>query len=292
MASCGTCGAEGLAAGQACPRCGSMPAPDLELGARPKAAAKPAKPKVQQEELSLELAVDPRELVAQRSAVAPLAGQAPTPPAPAAYATAPVARGGQAAPLARPPAPHAMAPRPGHPMQAQSDLETDALVLADYGDAPSSWIFAPMYAWRVLKRQRELKTALAVRKQEAEHAQTALEDALVALAERARPLAEKTQTYLMALEEVSRAEDMLRSRDRVLAAEQDAQRQRLLQVDARVGKAEGDLAAAQANERGVAGELASAQGALARAEAKLKKAEGELKAVVQAMDKQRAGGAA
>ncbi|HEX8794176.1 MAG TPA: hypothetical protein VF765_24705 [Polyangiaceae bacterium] len=289
MASCGTCGAEGLAPGQACPRCGSMPAPDLELGARPKPAAKPAKPRVQQEELSLELAVDPRELVAQRSA---LAAGAPTPPAPAAYPTAQVVRGGQAAPLARPPAPQAMAPRSGHPMQAQSDLETDALVLADYGDAPSSWLFAPMYAWRVLKRQRELKAALAVRKQEAEHAQTALEDALVALAERARPLAEKTQTYLMALEELSRAEDVLRSRDRVLAAEQDAQKQRLLQVDARIGKAEGDLAAAQANERGIAGELASAQGALARAEAKLKKAEGELKAVLQAMDKQRAGGTA
>ena len=285
MASCGTCGAEGLASGQACPRCGSMPAPDLELGARPRPAAKPAKPKVQQEELSLELAVDPRELVAQRSAE-------PMPPAPAAYATAQVVRGGQSAPLARPPAPQAIAPRPGHPVQAQSDLETDALVLADYGDAPGTWVFAPMYAWRVIKRQRELKAALAVRKQEAEHAQTALEDALVALAERARPMAEKTQTYLMALEELSRAEDMLRSRDRVLAAEQDAQKSRLQQVDARVGKAEGDLAAAQANERGVASELASAQGALARAEAKLKKAEGELKAVQQAMEKQRAGGTA
>lgn len=261
-----------------------MPAPDLELGARPKPAAKPAKPKAQQEELSLELAVDPRELVAQRSAEASGAGfhQAP-------------GSGLQAPARAAAPAPmstyvQARSPQPGArgqaaPLAPANDLETDAIVLADYGDAPRSWIFAPMYAWRVLKRQRELKAALAVRKAEADHAQTVLEDALVALGERARPLAEKTQTYLMALDELSRAEDMLRSRDRVLGAEQDAQRSRLQQVDARVGKAEGDLAAAQANERAVAGELASSQGALARAEAKLKKAEGELKAVMQAMEK-------
>lgn len=262
-----------------------MPAPDLELGAGPKPAAKPARPKVPQEELSLELAVDPRELVAQRSTEASGFGlQATTralaPPAPPMPMAAPTR---VAKPESR---------RPGPLAAGASDLETDALVLADYGDPPRSWIFAPMYAWRVFKRQRELKAALAVRKQEAEHAQTALEDALVALAERARPLAEKTQTYLMALEELSRAEDVLRSRDRVLAAEQDAQKSRLLQVDGRIGKAEADLAAAQANERGVAGELASAQGALARAEAKLKKAEGELKAVLQAIEKRGPGGIA
>jgi hypothetical protein len=256
-----------------------MPAPDLELGARPRPAAKPAKPKVQQEEMALELAVDPRELVQQRSAE-------PTPPAPAAYATATVPRAAHSgAPLAPQTTPRSLAHRPGHSVAPPSDVETDALVLADYGEAPRSWIFAPMYAWRVLKRQRELKAALAVRKGEADHAQTALEDALVAVAERARPVAEKTQAYMQALEALSRAEDMLRSRDRVLAAEQDAQKARLQQVDARIGKAEGDLAAAQAKERGVAGELASAQGSLARAEAKQKKAEGELKSLIQSIEK-------
>lgn len=259
-----------------------MPAPDLELGARPKAAPKPAKPKAQHEELSLELAVDPRELVAQRSNEASGFGlQAPAKPVAAPPPPMPLAGPVRSAkPESR---------RPGPLAPGATELETDALVLADYGDAPRSWIFSPMYAWRVFKRQRELKAALAVRKQEAEHAQTALEDALVALAERARPLAEKTQTYLMALEELSRAEDVLRSRDRVLAAEQDAQKSRLQQVDGRIGKAEADLAGAQANERGVAGELASAQGALARAEAKLKKAEGELKSVLQAIEKRGSG---
>jgi hypothetical protein len=260
-----------------------MPAPEPELGAKPKPGAKPAKPKVQEEELKLELAVDPRELVAQRSREASGARlQAPgvgAPPPPQPQPPMPLARV-----EARSPQPGARSRVPLAPAGA-SDLDTDALVLADYGAAPRSWIFSPMYAWRVLKRQRELKAGLAVRKAEADHAQSALEDALVGLAERARPLAEKSAEYVQALGQVSHADDVLRSRDRVLAAEQDAQKSRLSQVDARIGKTEGDLAAAQSNERSVAGELASAQGALARAEAKLKKAEGELKSVLQAIEK-------
>jgi hypothetical protein len=203
-----------------------MPAPDLELGARPKPAARPSKPKVQEEEVSLELAVDPRELVQQRAA-------ASAAPAPLAHAPAPLARGAHGAPPPPPPSPNALARRPHHSVPAPSDLETDAIVLADYGEAPA---------------------------------------------------------YMQALEQLSRADDMLRSRDRVLGAEQDAQKSRLQQVDARISKAEADLAAAQAPERGVAGELASSQGSLARAEAKQKKAEGELKSLIQSMEKRGHGG--
>jgi len=161
------------------------------------------------------------------------------------------------------------------------DLETDARVLADYGDPPGSPVLTPLYAWRVFKRQRELKAALAVRKAEAEHATTTLEDALVALAERVRPVAEKQQGLLTHLEDLTRAEEQLRSRDKVLAAEQDAQRGRLAQVDARIAKAEHELANAQGHERAVATELSGAQGGLAREEAKIKRAETELRAAQQ-----------
>ena len=160
---------------------------------------------------------------------------------------------------------------------AASDLETDAMALAEYGDAPGSWVTSPLYAWRVLKRQREVKAALAVRTAEAEHAQAALDDALVAFAERARPVAEKHKSYLVPFDDLGRAEELLRSRDKVLAAEQDAQRARLAQVDSRLTKAESELAQAQGHERAVATELAGAQGALAREEAKIKRAEVELR---------------
>jgi hypothetical protein len=71
---------------------------------------------------------------------------------------------------------------------------------------------------------------------------------------------------------------VLRSRDNVLAAEQDAQKARLAQVDARLTALEAELSQAQIDERLAAEQLSSTQGALAREEAKLKRAEGELAA--------------
>jgi hypothetical protein len=268
MASCGTCGAEGLQEGQPCPRCGSMPAPELALDVKPRApAAKPARRREVIEEMPLELAIDPRALVQERAAEGS-SGHAPhTSPSPG-HAAPPASGPQPAAPAAK--RPPSMAPGP-------MELHADAAALADYGEAPGSWVTSPLYAWRVLRRQRELKAALAVRRAEAEHAQTAVEDALVAFAERVRGATEKHKDYAALHEELTRAEDVLRSRDKVLAAEQDAQRARLAQVDGRVAKAEAELAQAQGQERAVATELAGVQGALAREEAKLKRAELELR---------------
>ena len=70
----------------------------------------------------------------------------------------------------------------------------------------------------------------------------------------------------MAIEDLSRAEDLLRSRDNVLAAEQDAQKARLAQVDTRLAKTEDDLLQAQTEERLAAQDLAGAQAALEREE--------------------------
>jgi hypothetical protein len=265
MGACASCGADGVGPGQACPRCGALKDSGLELELRARPAAKPPKPRKPAEEAKpLELAVDPRSLVAERAADAHgapfeygLGGAA---------ASAPVVRG----------APRGAAT--AHGQDPEMDLAADARVLADYGEPPGSWITAPLYAWRVLKRQRELKTAHAARKVEAEHAAGVLEDALVAFAERVRPAAEKQSAYAVALEDLARTEDVLRSRDKVLAAEQDAQKARLGQVDARLTSLEAELSQAQIDERLAAEELSSTQGALAREEVKLKRAEGELAA--------------
>ncbi|HEY8040043.1 MAG TPA: hypothetical protein VIF15_09635 [Polyangiaceae bacterium] len=291
MASCASCGTPGIAPDRACPRCGAEPAgtgaspgpptPELELDLRARPPPKPPKPrKSVEEDAPLELAVDPRALVQERALEA---RHGPAAPANVqAAASAQVVRGaapggyGRSATYHRGPVGH---PPPGAP--AVGDLEFDARVLADYGEPPRSWILAPLYAWRVLRRQRELKAVLAGRRAEAAHAAGELEDALVAFAERVRPAAEKQPGYATVLEELSRAEDLLRSRDRVLAAEQDAQTARLAQVDARLAKMEGELAQAQSDERTLAGELSSAQGALGREEAKLKRAEIELRSAQQ-----------
>ena len=114
---------------------------------------------------------------------------------------------------------------------------------------------------------------------------TSLEDSLVAFAERVRPTAEGHEPYAPMLDQVKRAEDALRSRDRVLAADQDAQTGRLASVDAQLSKLEADLAKAQAEERAVLTEIASSQGALSRAEAKAKRAESELRAAQRESDR-------
>jgi hypothetical protein len=255
MASCASCGADGILPEQVCPRCGARPLPELELDVRARPSPRAVAPRRQVvDEVSFELAVDPRELVARRAAEEP---------------EAPVLRGA------------GMGSHPDALRVEGSDVDADARVLADYGQTPQSALLAPLYAWRVLKRQRELKTAHAGRRVEAEHAAAALEAALVAFAERVRPAAEKQAGYAGVLEEVQRAEDVLRSRDEVLAAEQDAQKARLAQVDARLTQLEAELTRTHSDERMTAQELSSAQGALAREEAKLKRAEVELRAAQQ-----------
>jgi hypothetical protein len=270
MPLCPSCGAERVASPDSapCAVCGATAgpgaaralAPDFELDVPKRPAPKAAAPRKVEEEVKLELAIEPRSFGASG------AGKDPNPmgtlqPAQALILTQKAAQGGAALTV--------------------GEVGFDAHLLADYGDAPRHWLLAPFYAWRVLRRRRELRKGLAGRREEAKRAATEVEDALVAFAERTRPVAEKHNEFARSLQELRGAEDMLRSRDRVLASEQDAQTARLAAVDARLAKFEAELAHAQAEERTIAGELASAQAALARGESKLRRAESELRAAQQ-----------
>lgn len=225
--------------------------PELELDTRQSAASR-TKPKGEtHEEAPLELAIDPRQLVDQRSEPSPRAAQ------------------------------HLAPPVAGAPLAPVDDLAFDAHLLADYGEPPRHWLLSPLYAYRVFKRRRELKAALAGRREEAARAASEAEDALIEFAERARPTSERTPMYGRPLDELRAAEELLRSRDKVLAAEQDAQNARLAQVDARLVNLEAELAQAQSEERAIGLQLSDAQGALGREEARLKRAETELRAANQ-----------
>ncbi|MGO9833511.1 MAG: hypothetical protein ACLP1X_04785 [Polyangiaceae bacterium] len=290
MASCPSCGADGAPTNAPCPRCGASASrpesalPTLELDMPVRRAAKPAPPKKKiEEEVSLELAIDPRSLI-----------QSIDPEPPSSIPASGAVR--QVATTSRPPvaASRSLAPtkdvalarRAQESMRpAVHDLAFDARLLAEYGDPPANWVMLPFYAWRVLRRQRELKQALAGRREEVARTMTELEDSLVAFAERVRPTAERQGPYAPMLDEVKRAEEALRSRDRVLAADQDAQTGRLASVDAQLSKFEAELAKAQAEERTVLVEIASAQGALSRAEAKAKRADTELRAARREPDR-------
>jgi hypothetical protein len=261
MSSCPSCGAQRLpgAANAPCRTCGARAAPELELDVPKRPLPRPSARKAVEVEPALELAVDPRSFGGADAAASRALQSAPS----AAFK-----------PSASRDARTELAPDVG-------DVAFDARLLAEYGAPPKHWLLSPLYAWRVLTRRRELRRVLAGRQEEAARAAHDVEDALVAFAERARPVAEKHAEYTRAIEELRGAEDVLRSRDRVLASEQDAQTARLASVDARLDKLEAEVAHAQAEERAIAAEVASAQAALARGESKLKRAESELRSAQQ-----------
>jgi hypothetical protein len=228
--------------------------PELVLDVRAASVPK-ARPKPEDPESPLELAIDARMLVEERAQGTHQGSLV-------------------AAPLAD----------PGSPV----DISFDARLLADYGEPPNHPLLSPIYAYRVLKRRRELRAALAGRREEAARAADEAADALLALAERARAALEKTPEYTRAFAELRDAEELHRSRDRVLVAEQDAQHARLSQVGARLSNLEADLAQAHTSERALALELSEVQGALAREEAGLKRAEMELRAARQRLGEREA----
>jgi hypothetical protein len=280
MASCPSCGAHLPSADAPCPQCGrgavkgKTAAPALELDVPARREAKPALPKKKhEEEIAIELAVDPRSLRPDSAGAAVAVASVPAP----GLQRASIPSGGSPSGAMRRVG-SSKAPAKEMSLSMVGELAFDARLLAEYGDPPKHWILSPFYTWRVIRRQRELRHALVGRREEAARATSELEDALVAFAERVRPAAEKQATYGPAFEDLRRAEEALRSRDRVLASDQDAQTARLASVDARLSKLEGELAKAQADERAVMGEIGSTMAALGREESKLKRAESELRA--------------
>ncbi|MGH7439205.1 MAG: hypothetical protein ACRENE_26265 [Polyangiaceae bacterium] len=240
--------------------------PSLELDVPARKQQKAQAKKAPEAEILLELAIDPRSL------------QQPAVVEPAPH-SGPRSRGSAPAPEVKRNSMGALALRrePSGGL-AMADMASDASLLAEHGEPPSHWLLSPFYALRVLRKQRDIKAALVGRREEAARAATALEDALVAFAERVKPAAQNVETYANLLGEARKADELLRSRDAVLAADQDAHRARLAAVASRLAALEADLSNAQGAERAIATEIASSQGALGRAESKLKRAESELRA--------------
>jgi hypothetical protein len=219
--------------------------PELELDLRSVRAPAPRARAAPVVEGPLELAVDPRALVRERFEAASVGSLAPLARIPSERPDLHVsARPGPTGLRVAPP--------------AEVEFASDARLLADYGDPPRSWARSPLYAYRVLKRRRELRAAIGVRQEEAKRAAAEAEAALVALAGRVRETAEKTEAYAEALDELRTVEALLRSRDQVLATEDDAQKARLSQVDARLSNLEADLTRAQGEERALGAQLADA----------------------------------
>jgi hypothetical protein len=156
----------------------------------------------------------------------------------------------------------------------------EAKALADYGPPPDAFWRAPFYAYRVVTRRAELRRAHARTKEEADHILKRVEDALVALGERARSLAKDGATTLTEsmLERVRAAEDLLRNRDGALAGARDGHEASLREIDARLATGEAELGQATEAEGRAKAAHDAAEAAAQRADAKLKRVDIELRA--------------
>jgi hypothetical protein len=154
---------------------------------------------------------------------------------------------------------------------------TEAALLADYGESPTRLWQAPLYAYRVRTRQAELRHQLAERQADLARARQVEEDAKLAFAERARPIAEAAGTFKQALDPIATHERLMFERDGALSAEMEAHKGRLSVIDERVRGLLAQLDAAKADEHELEQRLAEAEAVRQRAETKLKRAEIEVR---------------
>jgi hypothetical protein len=160
----------------------------------------------------------------------------------------------------------------GAPRQSVDPYE--AKVVADYGPPPSAFWHAPLYAYRVVTRRSALRRDLLARKIEAEKTAKRVEDALIALGERARALAKGGE---VALGRVREAEELVRARDTALAGTMDTHKATIGEIDVRLSAAEADLARAREEETRVSAIRDAADEEAKRADAKLKRLEIEIR---------------
>ena len=175
------------------------------------------------------------------------------------------------------------------PVAAPPMEAIEARLLGNFGDPPKSWWQTPLYAWKVRARLVELRQALGLRRQDAARAEKQAQAALVALGQRARATAETAPAYGRTLEGLKSAEALLRSRDGALMADMDVHTKKMALLDQRAQKLEAELAAAQAVERKVQGELAELQAHVQRAEANMRKLDLELRSGGATRDPRRGG---
>ena len=183
--------------------------------------------------------------------------------------------------LAQEPAPPAVSAHP-QPVEARSSTAPkpavdpfEARALADYGPPPNAVWLAPLYAYRVLSRRRELQRLLAQKRVEAETSARRAEDGWVAFGERAREVLERNGGR--GLDQVVAAEQVLRGRDGALAGAMDAYRAELAVVDERLGGAEGDLARVSQEQERLVALCEAAEEDRKRAEAKVKRLDIEIR---------------
>ncbi|MCU0690809.1 MAG: hypothetical protein MUF54_05345 [Polyangiaceae bacterium] len=153
-------------------------------------------------------------------------------------------------------------------------------VLADFGPAPASlWEF-PAYAWRVTRRRRALRGALARVRAGVASAESVRDDLLARLGEAARPAIEKNAEMAVLLQSLSEVEATSHEREQSLAGRSQEFARKVGEIDQNVAAQEEEgtrlrdgLAAAQAGYDRKEEIFRRAQAAYKRAEIEFRNAQ-------------------
>lgn len=94
----------------------------------------------------------------------------------------------------------------------------DVEVAADYGDAPKGWLTAPVYAWRVFLRRRELKSSIRLAEHRLASLETQRDKALAEFADALRPEIAADQLAARLLEPLREVEGRAGERSEAFAA--------------------------------------------------------------------------
>lgn len=256
----------------AAPAAKPAPALDLDLAAAPAPTSKPSLDPLSRSALD---ELDDEEAVAGSSLALDLdtTGGAPLPPAVQTSAASPPISGRSLPEASQPP----ISGRAGAP-PARAPLEVDpfdARVLVDYEPPPEAFYMAPIYALNIIRRRAEVVRELALAKEASARAERDATDALCNLGERLRSALEAQGGR--GLEDIVRIEQVMRARDAALAADMDAHRARLAEIDAKVAQITIELSQHESAQHAAQADLDAAKEALAREEAKMKRVEIEMR---------------
>ncbi len=153
----------------------------------------------------------------------------------------------------------------------------DVAVLADFGRPPANALLCALYAWRVLRRKRELGRVLPKARAAAAAAEHDRDELLVAIAERARCKIQDDREMAGYLRPLEHIEQVAGEREKTLAARSGDYATAVGTIDARIAAEDGDAAAAQQRLKQARDTFEARSQELARAQAMFKRAEIELR---------------
>lgn len=148
--------------------------------------------------------------------------------------------------------------------KAKKEREDEAKKLANYGEVPKKVWELPLYAYRVWSRHKQLRADLVRRRAETQETTQQLEDTLVAIAERGRPVVESKGMHIGIIEAIRRAEDQMHSLDSAMMQEVAVHRADMTEFATKVSTFELALSQHQIAEKQLIDQVSHAQGVLSK----------------------------